>query len=415
MQKDSMDERLKNALWNAAYERYWSHYSNRQQQHATDIREGQLLYALWTEHFSQAADEFPDFFPAALGAIKRLFVACQGASVYDFVQFIARCGTIIDVAQFVGDCNNALAKHNSRFRFVGNTLAPSTSDAEFAAVDDAAALQSKGESELFKHVPEETASIDQCSSKDNQFAAPRIFISHSRADTDLATALTDLLRTALTMPANAIRCTSVLAHSLPYGIDATEQLRDEVCSAQVMVGLVTPSSVESHWVLFEMGSRWGQKKSLFCVLARGADFELLPDPIRHHHALKVTAESAGVEKFVEELADLLGIVCPSSWQYRRFTHQFISASLTLSPMREGTVAVAEPETKLERFKKRYRYEETVCWKYDANGKRDGPFCPDCVAEGNERRLNPGATKGTYTCVAHDSSYRTAEYNPQWCS
>ena len=45
---------------------------------------------------------------------------------------------------------------------------------------------------------------------------------------------------------------------------------------------------------------------------------------------------------------------------------------------------------LEEFKKRYPYEETVCWKHDDAGKRiDGPFCPNCVDEGSERRLNPG--------------------------
>jgi hypothetical protein len=65
---------------------------------------------------------------------------------------------------------------------------------------------------------------------------------------------------------------------------------------------------------------------------------------------------------------------------------------------------------LEDFKKRYRYEENVCWKYDGSGNRvDGPYCPNCVDEGQERRLNPGATKGTYTCVVHKSRFMTAEY------
>jgi hypothetical protein len=72
---------------------------------------------------------------------------------------------------------------------------------------------------------------------------------------------------------------------------------------------------------------------------------------------------------------------------------------------------AEAAANLEAFKARYRYEESVRWKYDDAGKRiDGPFCPNCVDEGKERRLNPGATKGTYSCVVHRASFTTAEYD-----
>jgi hypothetical protein len=173
-----------------------------------------------------------------------------------------------------------------------------------------------------------------------------------------------------------------------------------------MVGLVTPSSVRSHWVLFEMGARWGQKQTLCCVLAKGADYDLLPDPIRNRHSLKVNGESSEVSKFVDRIADVLNLSRPSSWEYERFTRQFIAASLKYQP----TQRVEESETALEKFKKRYKYEETVCWKYDDDGNRDGPFCPNCADDGDERRLNPGATRGTYSCVVHKSSFWTAEFD-----
>jgi hypothetical protein len=122
-------------------------------------------------------------------------------------------------------------------------------------------------------------------------SGPRIFISHSSVDAKAAEALANLFQAALSIPASNIRCTSVLAYSLPYGVNSTETLRHEVSAAAVVVGLVTPSSTESHWVLFELGARWGQHKLLFSVLARGADYRMLPDPIRGNHALKV--DSAG--------------------------------------------------------------------------------------------------------------------------
>lgn len=52
LQKDSMDEPLKNALWNAAFLGFWStadHYS--------DVGRG-LLMRLWANHH-QPADELP--------------------------------------------------------------------------------------------------------------------------------------------------------------------------------------------------------------------------------------------------------------------------------------------------------------------------------------------------------------------
>lgn len=68
---------------------------------------------------------------------------------------------------------------------------------------------------------------------------------------------------------------------------------------------------------------------------------------------------------------------------------------------------------LEAFKARYRYEESVCWKYDEVGQRiDGPFCPNCIDEHIERRLNPLVVRGTFTCTHHEHDFRTNEYRPE---
>ena len=108
-----------------------NHYADKQHQHANYVKEGQLLCALWAEHFGQALDEFPEFFPTALLAIKRLFSASDGASVYASIEFIATCG-VVDPGPFIAACNEALRKHTSAYRFVGNTLDVITSDQEIA-------------------------------------------------------------------------------------------------------------------------------------------------------------------------------------------------------------------------------------------------------------------------------------------
>jgi hypothetical protein len=192
-------------------------------------------------------------------------------------------------------------------------------------------------------------------------------------------------------------------------VNFAEAVKREIRSADVVIGLVTPSSVESHWVLFELGARWGMDRPLFSVLARGADTSVLPDPIKSYHSLKVNAaEPGGVEKLVEEVAAVLKRPCATPWQYKTAVAEFIAAcSEPCEPTREPATAALSA---LDAFKARYKYEETVCWKYDSTGKRDGPYCPSCVDEEKESRLVPLPTPGKYRCVNHKGFlFTTGEY------
>src|SRR5207247_750725 len=94
-----------------------------------------------------------------------------------------------------------------------------------------------------------------------------VMISHSSRDKDLAEVLIELLRTALNLAANQIRCTSVDGYRLPAGVDTHEQLRKEVKSARVLIGLLTPNSSSSSYVLFELGARWGAELPMIPLLA----------------------------------------------------------------------------------------------------------------------------------------------------
>lgn len=55
------------------------------------------------------------------------------------------------------------------------------------------------------------------------------------------------------------------------------------------------------------------------------------------------------------------------------------------------------------------FAESVYW-IERDGRRDGPYCPNCYdVDCRFVRLNPGATKGTYSCTFHNASFRTGEY------
>ena len=90
----------------------------------------------------------------------------------------------------------------------------------------------------------------------------KIFISHSSEDIQLAEGIIDLLKNALRLSSKDIRCTSVDGYRLPGGAKTEEQLRNEVCSCETLIGLISPNATDSLYVLFELGARWGSNKHL---------------------------------------------------------------------------------------------------------------------------------------------------------
>ncbi len=112
-----------------------------------------------------------------------------------------------------------------------------------------------------------------------------VFISHSSKDVLIAERLIDLLRAALNVPAEAIRCTSVPGFKLPVGADTDEHLRREIHESRSFIGLITEVSFDSAYVLFELGARWGANKPLAPLLAAGTSAAVLRGPIGGKNAL----------------------------------------------------------------------------------------------------------------------------------
>lgn len=132
-----------------------------------------------------------------------------------------------------------------------------------------------------------------------------IFISHSSKDADIAEAMIDLLRAALNLSAEEIRCTSVNGYRLPTGASTEEQLRQEIHESRVLIGLITPASLTSHYVLFELGARWGAGNFLAPVLAAGADSNRLPGPLTGRNAINCNSPGQ-IHQLVDDLAARLG-------------------------------------------------------------------------------------------------------------
>lgn len=143
-----------------------------------------------------------------------------------------------------------------------------------------------------------------------------IFISHSSQDVAIAKALIILFRSALSVAANRIRCTSVDGYRLPAGAQTNDQLRKEVQQSRVFVGLISKASIESTFVMFELGARWGARLPLLPVVVNSSDISFLRGPLASLNALACDSRSQ-VHQLVEDVASHLGITPGKAASYQQ--------------------------------------------------------------------------------------------------
>jgi hypothetical protein len=170
-----------------------------------------------------------------------------------------------------------------------------------------------------QRAPIETESDDTLPDmQTNQPATHRglsIFISHSSKDAEIALALIDLLKAGLALTADQIRCSSVDGYRLPVGVNTESQLREEVNAARVVVGLITPNSLFSYYVMFELGARWGAKLFLAPLLA-GVKIGELRSPLNLLNALSANSD-AQLHQLLGDIAKHLGLPLQPAASYIR--------------------------------------------------------------------------------------------------
>jgi TIR domain len=135
---------------------------------------------------------------------------------------------------------------------------------------------------------------------------PRLFISHSHLDERYVEKLIELLRSALPLTAEQIRCTSVPGYRLKAGANVQERLRVEIERAETFVGIISERSLASAFVMFELGARWGAGKHLIPLLAPGTAAGALSGPLDDLNALRGD-QGPDLHQLVADLAAALGL------------------------------------------------------------------------------------------------------------
>lgn len=125
---------------------------------------------------------------------------------------------------------------------------------------------------------------------DNIKLMPRIFISHRHKDEPIVASLTALLEQAFHLERTDIRCTSVQPYMLTPGERTSELLRTEIARAELVIGVLSPDTSESNYVLCELGASWGRDVATFPVLVRGATYADVPSPLSERHSISLEQE-----------------------------------------------------------------------------------------------------------------------------
>lgn len=131
-----------------------------------------------------------------------------------------------------------------------------------------------------------------------------IFISHAHDDEAMVAELVDLIEDVLDIESKEIRCTSVHGYKLPPGAHTSTQLKTELNHCAVVLGIITPSSIQSNWVLFELGAAWAMEKA-WALRGKAVNYGDIPGPLKQSNALKLD-DSGDVLNLLQALGEVTG-------------------------------------------------------------------------------------------------------------
>ena len=168
----------------------------------------------------------------------------------------------------------------------------------------------------------------------------RVFISHSNNDVEVAKLLIELIGKALHLRSDEVRCTSVDGYRMQAGAPIDERLRAEVHDAELLIGLITPNSLGSAYVFFELGARWGAGKHMIPLLASGVTPEQLEGPLADINALD-SRDDGQVYQLLEDAAKYLQISLDRASSYAVEVNKLVQVSSEATAVEKRLPTISE--------------------------------------------------------------------------
>lgn len=136
IQTDSMDDDLRNDLWNALTASYWDNISKYWISYFPDMEI--LIKKIWVDHFKQPLDTLENAWSKTYKKIRKIFYNYEWYEVYDFIEFIVYSYPYKDDNQdFMDLCNSFLERELSAYRFIGGKITQITSEEEISEIEEA--------------------------------------------------------------------------------------------------------------------------------------------------------------------------------------------------------------------------------------------------------------------------------------
>ena len=138
MQVDSMDDDLRNGLWNAVYFLTFKSLPTGWSKGSISVSNWQYFFtAVWIQFYKKPIDEILYNKGHLEGVFKKWFFEADYLDVYDFIDFIAKLDRPFEADEFKRVCNQVLENELAPYRFVGNDLSPITNETEIAEIETA--------------------------------------------------------------------------------------------------------------------------------------------------------------------------------------------------------------------------------------------------------------------------------------
>lgn len=137
IQTDSIDNDLRNCLWNALGLFYLNQIKDVPDiNYRPTIKD--LLTKMWLNYFKEPLDTLAGYGPKTYQITRKYFFNCKWYEVYDFIEYIASNHSEKSVNnKFMNYCNDILKQELSAYRFINGIITKITSEEEISEIDEA--------------------------------------------------------------------------------------------------------------------------------------------------------------------------------------------------------------------------------------------------------------------------------------
>ncbi len=138
IQIDSMDEDLRNGLWNGI-QIYILNTQEKYDRYHAKTQFDVLCEVIWHNYFKLTLDSIPEHSSSQEAFIKRKFFQSQWSEVYDFLEFLIGLDTNrfnLNHGRFRVFCNGIFERDFAGYRFIGDQISPIINTHEIKEIED---------------------------------------------------------------------------------------------------------------------------------------------------------------------------------------------------------------------------------------------------------------------------------------